>query len=862
MTQKNGFYTRMKTSLAIRRGRALASKVQSLRGRMELLDAETLRSTFQALRDAPESFEKTATAFACIREAAARVLGTPHYPVQLTGGLALLEGLLAEMRTGEGKTLTITLPAAMLALDGKGVHVVTANEYLAARDAALMRPVYEALGLTVGVTLASMSTLEKQSAYAADITYGVGSEFGFDYLKDNMARDPGQLVQRPLNSAIVDEVDSILIDEARVPLIISDSAEDVTAQVKIVDACVRTLAPGEHYHVNIKDHSAELTEAGYEAAERYLAAAGATENSSLYAERNLGLARMLHAAVKAHALYRKDRDYVVSAGELVLIDTGTGRAMEGRRLGDGLHEALEARENLAIRQGTVTRATITYQSYFGLYPRLAGLTGTAATDADEFADMYGLVTVVVPTNKPVLRTQGEDRVYRSRLEKFSAAVELVAERHRIGQPVLVGCSTIRDAELMGRLLSEAKIPHQTLTAKHVEKEADIIAQAGVPGAVTVATNMAGRGTDIILGGTPPKRFSFESQEQYEVSLSAWEARRDAAIAAGGLFVLGTERNGLRRVDNQLAGRSGRQGDPGEVQFLLSLEDELLSVFAGTRQVAMLRRAMEAAGAALGGQTVARLVAAAQKSVEMQGFSARKSLLTYDKTLADQRNAVYALRQQLLHNGATDYLKQACLDAVSRWASSTLPSDAWAETWDVPTLKNQALDAIGLDLPLLRWVSVEELERPDIIERLESLARERLASATELDEEAAKALAFDVLDAAWTGHLTALAELQSNAQLKGSAQQNAALHFPKEAFQLFLAFQANVEGEIARAVMSDNRLAERKAAQAAALREREAKREAQRQVVEAWSRQWVARHDACPCGSGAQYRHCHGSLAQG
>lgn len=848
----------MVTTRALKRGRALARDVALAAGALQALPDSELARQFRALAQLPDERGRVVPGFALIQEAARRALNTPHYDVQLQGGHVLLSGRLAEMRTGEGKTLTITLAAALLALADKGVHVVTANEYLAARDAQLMRPVYELLGLSVGVTLAGQSLEEKRAAYACDLTYGVGAEFGFDYLKDNLARDSTQLVQRPLYAAIVDEVDSILIDEARVPLIISDAAQDVAHMVRVVDACARKMLPAEHFLVSLKEHAADLTEAGYALAETWLS--GELGGKSLYAEQNLPWVRMLHSAVKAYALYRKDRDYVVRGDELLLVDVGTGRVMEGRRLGEGLHEALEAREGLPVKQGTVTRATITYQSYFGLYPRLSGLTGTAATDAEEFSDMYGLETVVVPTNRPVVRKQAEDVVFRTRQEKFAAAVDIVRTRWMKGQPVLVGCATIRDAELMDGLLSRAGIPHSTLTAKHLDKEAAIIEQAGLPGAVTVATNMAGRGTDIHLGGVEPKMSAFDDLEAFSTAHREWVAHRDAAVAAGGLFVLGTERNGLRRVDNQLAGRCSRQGNPGEVQFLLSLEDELLRVFGGSKQVAMLDRAMATTGTALGGAVVARLVTTAQRAVESQGFGARKSLLTFDNTLADQRNAVYALRSELLAGGATEYLQGAAISAVRRWLATSIPRDAWPEAWDAGRLKTAADAELGLNLPLLRWISVEELDTEQIEAKVLELAQARLVGRDFGGDAAARDIVFDVLDVAWTEHLTALAELQTNAGLKSVAQQNAALKFPKEAFELFQAFLASVEGALARMVLSDDSLRLRQEQRDHAKRLREAEASARETVAAALQTRWVARHETCPCGSGKQFRHCHGALA--
>lgn len=800
-----------------------------------------------------------AKGLAYVREAARRSLTLPHYDVQLMGGMVLLEGKLAEMRTGEGKTLTVTLPAALLALAKKGVHVVTANEYLAQRDAALMRPVYEALGLTVGVIAAGQTPDEKRAAYACDVTYGVGSEFGFDFLKDNLAQQHGDRVQRGLYAAIVDEVDSILIDEARVPLIIAEPAKDLSEPARVLDSIVRGLRAGEHYEVNLKERTADLTEAGYAEVEKQLCSTGHfATGQDIYSAANLHWVRLLHAAVKAYALYRKDRDYVVTDGAILLVDVGTGRAMEGRRLNDGLHEALEAREGLHVQAGTATRASITYQSFFCSYERLSGLTGTAATDADEFAEIYNLLTVVVPTNKPPARRQLEDLVYLTKRQKFEAATEIVKQRHLAGQPVLVGCASIRDAELMDRLLTEAGVPHATLTAKHVAREAAIIAEAGEPGAVTVATNMAGRGTDIHLGGVRPEEADCESPAEFEQALRDWEGNRARALKSGGLFVLGTERNGLRRVDNQLAGRSGRQGDPGEVQFLLSLEDELLGVFGRSGQLSAVRKLLEESGQALGGSSIGRLVTAAQQSVELQGFSARKSLLKFDTVLAEQRTAVYALRDQLLHEGALPYVCGAALAAVELWLSENMPKDSFPETWDSGALKRTLATDYGLDVPLLRWVNVEELSAEEIFQKTMALAVDKL-DALALTEATARALALRTLDEAWAEHLTVLKELQDSAGLKSMAGQNAAHQFPKEAFALFQSFSKSLGDELARQLLPDNRLTLQQQALEQQRDALEQGRAASAKVQDALTQRWVSRNEPCPCESGLRFKDCHGKL---
>jgi preprotein translocase subunit SecA len=771
----------------------------------------------------------------------------------------LLGRNIAEMRTGEGKTLTITIPAAIQALEGKGVHVVTANEYLAARDTEQMRPVYAALGLTVGVTLSSMSTDEKAAAYACDVTYGVGSEFGFDYLKDNLVREQSARVQRGLFVAVIDEVDSILIDEARVPLIIAETAIDYGDMTRALDACVKALVPEHHYLVNLKERSADLTEEGYFAVERDLVERGLlTSSSDLYAPANLLWARRLHSSVRAYALYRKNRDYVVADGKVVLIDAGTGRSMADRRLEDGLHEALEAREGLDIKKGTVTKATITYQSYFGMYRNLSGLTGTAATDAEEFAELYNLKVVVVPTNKPVIRTAVEDLVYLTKDEKFKAAVEVAARRSARGQPVLIGCASIRDAEVLDKMLTAAGLRHNNLTAKHVAREAEIIGEAGRPGAVTVATNMAGRGTDFLLGGEPPRKPAFSNQDEFEKALDGWEKRRQLVVDAGGLFVLGTERNGLRRIDNQLAGRSGRQGAPGEVQFLLSLEDELLKVFGQTQQLAFLRKMLQASKQVLGGNSVSKLVITAQKLFEGHGFAARKALMKYDTVLADQRNALYDLRAQLLEGGAKNHVQVSASQAVDSWASEAMPLDSLPETWDAADLKKNLALEFGLDLPLLRWVAVDEFEAQEIVEKVQAAAAARI-EALELDELAARSLVLEVLDEAWAEHLTVLKELQENANLKGNGGLNPGNIFNKEAFELFKSFEQGLNQRMASRVLPTAALADRYVEQQAAAARGQAEQEKQSLVASALGQRWVGRNEPCPCESAKRFKDCHGKL---
>ena len=800
--------------------------------------------------------ERIAKGFALASEAARRTLGLTPFAVQLVGGVVLLKGMLAEMRTGEGKTLTVVAPAALLALEGKGVHVVTANSYLAQRDAELMRPVYEALGLSVGAIYPDQDLMSKKHAYSCDITYGVGSEFGFDYLKDNLVTDQELRVQRGHFAAIVDEVDSILIDEARVPMIISERAADMSESILVLDQCVRGLLPDVHFNINVKEKTANLTEQGYASVEGALIAAGMISNGTeLYDASHLPLVRRLHAAVRAYALYRKDRDYVVASGEIVLVDIGTGRKMPGRRLEDGLHEALEAREGISIQRGTVARATVTYQNFFGLYSRLSGLTGTALTDAEEFSDIYQLETVVIPTNRPVQRVDHDDLVFLTKAEKFSAAVCEAKARSLKGQPVLIGCASIRDADVLDKLLTREGVAHETLTAREIEREAHIIANAGRPGAVTVATNMAGRGTDITLGGEKPAKESFETIELFDAALASWAANQEAVKACGGLYVLGTERNGIRRVDNQLAGRCGRQGDPGEVQFFLSLEDELLSTYGRGSQLNIVRKLIRASGSALGGATVGKIVTSAQKSVENQGFSARKNLMQFDTVLSDQRMAVFRLRDQLLTHGALDHVRGSVAAALENWTTRHMPANSLPETWPAGDLKRGLLEEFGLNLPLLGWVNKGELTAEEIASKVLEAGLKELESILPPEEEALT-LALDVIDENWTEHLTSLAELRENVSLKGNTGLNPVFQYHSDAFEIFKTFQEQMAHDLASVLL--NRAKRESREQAVALNK--LKKEQYEKVIQELDKRWIGRNDSCPCGSGSKYKLCHGRLA--
>lgn len=849
------FYSKFRSKAEVSSANKLVAEASAQEGWASSFDDDQLKNEFHKLKLlAPD--DRIVKGLALTREAARRTLGLRQHDVQLIGGVVLLQGKLAEMRTGEGKTLTIVAPAALHALEGKGVHVVTSNAYLAKRDANLMRPVYAALGLTVAAIHAEQSPAEKKEAYAADITYGIGSEFGFDYLKDHMASSPeGQVQTRGLYAAIVDEVDSILIDEARVPLIISDKAEGVADAVMLLDACLKQLKAGVHYVVDLKERTANLTEEGYTAVEQALVHAGViASEADLYDANHLMLARRLHSAVKAYGLFKRDQDYVVEGDEIVLVDAGTGRKMKGRRLDDGIHEALEARESLPIQEGTVTKATITYQNFFALYAKLSGLTGTAITEAEEFSDIYNLETVQVPTNKPIIRTQKEDLVFLNKKDKFQAAAQEVRERNEKGQPCLVGCGSITDALAMSHQLSKIGLRHETLTARHVEKEASIIAGAGRLGAITVATNVAGRGTDIVLGGEKPHRQENQTDAEFNASLEKWSQERETVLSAGGLFVLGTERNGIRRVDNQFAGRSGRQGDPGEVQFLLSLEDDLLQIFGLNKHLNMVKSLIENAGQALGGKTVSKLIVSSQQRVEGQGYSARKSLMQYDKVLSDQRRAVYQVRDDLMYDGARGFVLENVATAVNDWIALHFEEDSNPSDWPLAELKNKLQSEFGVEVPLLKWVAVENLKASEILVRLQKAATATIEATLPSDKEC-RELALEVLAELWTEHLSALEELKNNVSLKPQNGLNPLFQFGQDAFKMFEAFQAHIGVTLAEYLLKEQKRAERLNVK----EEKTKKATGNQKVAIELEKRWVTRNEKCPCGSGLRFKECHGIL---
>ncbi len=836
-------------------------------------------------------------AFATVREASRRVLGMRHFDVQLVGGMVLHQGKIAEMRTGEGKTLMATLPAYLNALAGTGVHVVTVNDYLASRDAAWMGKIYGFLGLTVGVNLSQMEHGLKQEAYAADITYGTNNEFGFDYLRDNMVYQTSERVQRKLAFAIVDEVDSILIDEARTPLIISGQAEEHTDLYVKVNSLVPLLerqkeedGPGD-FSVDEKAHQVLLTEAGHEKAEELLTNAGLLpEGGSLYDATNIQLMHHVYAALRAHALYHRDQHYVVQNGEVVIVDEFTGRLMSGRRWSDGLHQAVEAKEGVSIQKENQTLASITFQNYFRMYKKLAGMTGTADTEAYEFQHIYGLETVIVPTHRPMIRDDRMDQVFRTAKEKHQAVINDIQDCYERGQPVLVGTTSIENSELLSGMLDKAKLPHQVLNAKQHAREAEIVAQAGRPKMVTIATNMAGRGTDIVLGGNPEPEIAqvqanaelSDEQRQAKVAdiRAHWQGLHDQVVASGGLHIVGTERHESRRVDNQLRGRSGRQGDPGSSRFYLSLEDPLLRIFASDRVSAIMERLKMPEGEAIEHPWVTRAIENAQRKVEARNFDIRKQLLEYDDVANDQRRVIYHQRNELLESSdvseATQGLRERTIEDI---VAQFIPPESVEEQWDIPGLEKALLAELNLEAPARQWLAEDDKLDADALKaRVIQAANEQYAAKlTAVDPDAwhqyERAIMLQSVDTHWREHLAALDHLRQGIHLRGYAQKNPKQEYKREAFELFEMLLSTVRNEVTRILMTVQVRTEQElekaeepvhlenvryqhADQDEALEEANADQKAQ--PVRAARK--VGRNDPCPCGSGKKYKQCHGKLA--
>jgi preprotein translocase subunit SecA len=850
-------------------------------------------------------------AFATVREAGKRVFKMRHFDVQLIGGMTLHAGKVAEMRTGEGKTLMATLPVYLNALAGKGVHVVTVNDYLASRDAEWMGRLYNYLGLSTGINVPGMDREAKQAAYAADITYGTNNEFGFDYLRDNMVYDPADRVQRGLNFAIVDEVDSILIDEARTPLIISGQADDQTElyvrinaiapklKQQIGEADPRTgegvIEPGD-YTLDEKGRQVYLTEAGHENAERLLTEAGLlVEGASLYDPANITLMHHVYAALRAHYLYHRDQHYVVQNGEVVIVDEFTGRLMSGRRWSDGLHQAVEAKEGVQIQSENQTLASITFQNYFRMYGKLGGMTGTADTEAYEFQEIYGLETVVIPPNKPVIRQDENDLVYKTAKEKYDAVIADIRDCHEKGQPVLVGTTSIENSELLAQLLTRAGLPHQVLNAKQHAKEAEIVAQAGRPGVITIATNMAGRGTDIVLGGNVEKQVQFleadesipedEKARRIQQLKDEWAGLNAQVKAAGGLRIIATERHESRRIDNQLRGRAGRQGDPGASRFYLSLDDPLMRIFAGDRVRAIMDRLKMPEGEAIEAGIVNRSIESAQRKVEARNFDIRKQLLEYDDVSNDQRKVIYQQRNEILvADSLTEQitnLRQATMTEVVR---TYVPADSLEEQWDLPALERTLREEWQLEVPLVAMVEASDsVTDEDVLAKVLAAADAAFQAKLDLVGEAQfkpfmRMVLLQSIDTHWREHLAALDYLRQGIHLRGYAQKNPKQEYKREAFELFAQLLDVVKMEVTRVLMTVRVQTQEQVSQAAEALEDQAERisnvsyihptedggvsadPAPQAVAAGDEVPRVGRNDPCPCGSGKKYKSCHGRLA--
>ncbi|WP_305072547.1 preprotein translocase subunit SecA [Propionivibrio sp.] len=835
-------------------------------------------------------------AFAVVREAGKRVLGMRHFDVQLIGGMVLHDGKIAEMRTGEGKTLVSTLPAYLNALTGNGVHIVTVNDYLANRDAEWMGKLHRFLGLTVGVNLSQMPHDQKQAAFASDITYGTNNEFGFDYLRDNMVYAAGDRVQRKLAYAIVDEVDSILIDEARTPLIISGQAEDHTdlyvrmnQVAPMLTRCQEENGPGD-YWVDEKAHQVLLTEDGHEHAEEVLTRVGLLpEGTSLYDAANILLIHHLYAALRAHTLFLKDQQYVVQNGEVVIVDEFTGRLMAGRRWSDGLHQAVEAKEGVKIQNENQTLASITFQNYFRMYGKLAGMTGTADTEAYEFQQIYGLETVVIPTNLPMIRKDLNDQIFRTADEKFAAIIADIRACREKGQPVLVGTTSIENSELLSNLLDREKLPHQVLNAKQHAREAEIVMQAGRPGMITIATNMAGRGTDIVLGGSITKQIDAirddESLDQptKDAKIAAlradWQKLHDQVLAAGGLHIIGSERHESRRIDNQLRGRSGRQGDPGSSRFFLALDDQLLRIFAGDRLKAIMDRLKMPEGEAIEHPMVSRSLESAQRKVEGRNFDIRKQLLEFDDVANDQRKVIYSQRNELLETediGETiTAMRHGVLTDIFR---RYVPAESVEEQWDLPALEKELASEFLLTVPVAEWVKNEPtLSDGAILERIIAQADEAYAAKVELVGAASfhqfeRNVMLQSLDTHWREHLAALDHLRQGIHLRGYAQKNPKQEYKREAFELFEALLDSVRVDVTRLLVTvqvRTQDVEESAPQAdvqnvqyhhADYEEALAAADEATPLPPQHAGQKIGRNDPCPCGSGKKYKQCHGKLS--
>jgi len=839
-------------------------------------------------------------AFAVVREASKRVLLMRHFDVQLIGGMALHNGKIAEMRTGEGKTLVATLPVYLNAMAGSGVHLVTVNDYLAQRDADWMGRIYRFLGLTVGVNLSQMDHAAKQAAYASDVTYGTNNEFGFDYLRDNMVFEASQRVQRSLSYAIVDEVDSILIDEARTPLIISGQADDnVDLYYRLNEIAPKLTRQSEEkgegdYWVDEKAHQVLLSEHGHEHAEQILSGAGLlAAGSSLYDAHNIGLMHHLYAALRAHALFHRDQNYVVQNGEVVIVDEFTGRLMSGRRWSDGLHQAVEAKEGVPIQRENQTLASITFQNYFRMYGKLAGMTGTADTEAFEFQQIYHLETVVIPTHMPMVRKDENDQVFRTLQEKVDAIISDIKDCHERGQPVLVGTTSIENSEMLSGHLTKEKVPHEVLNAKQHAREAEIVAQAGRPNAITIATNMAGRGTDIVLGGAiEPQILKLREDETLapadkEARIGSmraeWQVRHDAVISAGGLHIVGTERHESRRIDNQLRGRAGRQGDPGSSRFYLSLEDPLLRIFGGERLGSIMQRLKMPEGEPIEHPIVNRSIAKAQNRVESRNFDIRKQLLEYDDVANDQRRVIYQQRNELLESAdVAETIRNMIVGLIDETVKRYIPAESVEEQWDVPGLEAALASEFQLQAPVGEWLKSDP-ETTDVAlrDRLNEAALAQYASkesqvGPELMRQFERSLMLQTVDQHWRDHLANLDHLRQGIHLRGYAQKNPKQEYKRESFELFSDMLDRIKQDVVKIVLTvqvrtpeDVQAVEEPPAVSNVRYQHADYDEALAAAADdpppaaapfVRAGEKVGRNDPCPCGSGKKYKQCHGKLA--
>ncbi|MCW8879160.1 MAG: preprotein translocase subunit SecA [Kangiellaceae bacterium] len=874
-------------------------RISALEEEISKLSDEELRQSTEKFRErlnAGETLDDILNeAFAVVREAGKRFLNMRHFDVQLIGGMVLNEGKIAEMRTGEGKTLVATLAAYLNALTGKGVHIITVNDYLAQRDSDWMGPLYEALGLSVGVILSGQDTETKRAAYACDITFGTNNEFGFDYLRDNMAFSTEDKVQRELHYAIIDEVDSILIDEARTPLIISGAVEDSSELYRQIDKLIPSLekqADDEDqqsgdYSVDEKSKQVHLSEKGQEKVEELLIGAGLlADNASLYSASSISLLHHINAALRAHVLFKKDVDYIVKDNEVVIVDEHTGRTMPGRRWSDGLHQAVEAKEGVNIQNENQTLASITFQNLFRLYEKLSGMTGTADTEAFELNQIYGLEVIVIPTNKPMLRLDHGDLIFLTKQEKYMAIIDEIDERTANGQPVLVGTASVESSEILSNVLKQRKIKHQVLNAKFHAKEADIIAQAGQPGTVTIATNMAGRGTDIVLGGNLKADLAAlknPTEEQVAKLTAEWEERHSKVLEAGGLAIIGTERHESRRIDNQLRGRAGRQGDAGSSRFYLSLEDDLMRIFASDRMANMMQKMGWEEGEAIEHKWVSRAIENAQRKVEGRNFDIRKNLLEYDDVANDQRKVIYEQRADLMStDDVSETIKSLRQDVVSNVFSRYIPPQSIEDMWDVTGLEERLHADFAIDLPVQKWLDEDDSLHEDnlrakIIESLDQVYSEKEEQVGEVViRHFEKSVMLQNLDSAWKEHLAAMDHLRQGIHLRSYAQKNPKQEYKREAFELFAQMLDSIKFDVI-SILSKVQVRDSEDVEAV---EEQRRREAQSHGVQYQHEQEsampggqqddahtpfrregqkVGRNEPCPCGSGKKYKQCHGRL---